>query len=144
VIPILGACRSATDPATVFGNRNGNYSNPEELRLRRHHRRRERNRETLFPGAPRPQFSSSGGNLAEQVLAAINELPLATQSIRAAELGKAVNREWGKISKALLTPGFKPSAGAIGWEYTPGKGRSGSRFERLAGEYGCVADSGCG
>jgi hypothetical protein len=89
------------------------------------------NVEVLFPGA-KVHFASPDGTLAEKVLGFLNDQPESTMTITTTALGNGIDRQWGKISKKLMTPKFVRAVKAIGWQYVSVKGRGGSRFERTA------------
>jgi hypothetical protein len=56
-------------------------------------------------------------------------------SVTTRELTSLLGKEWRKISRDVLTPEFLAALAGMGWRYVPGKGRFGSRFERMeAGE----------
>ena len=50
------------------------------------------------------------------------------------EIGDRLGRQWRKIAHRITTPEFLRSIGALGWKYDPQKGRSGSRFVRIASD----------
>ena len=83
----------------------------------------------LFPGAKvHLAGDSTKGTWAEGVIRLLHasEAPSVTTS----ELGDVLDREWRKISRDVLTPGFLAALDGMGWRYVSGKGRYGSWFER--------------
>jgi hypothetical protein len=84
----------------------------------------------LFPGAKvRLAGDSTGGTWAERVIRLLNGSE--ALSVSTSELGDVLRREWRKISRDVLAPEFLAALDGMGWRYVPGKGRGGSRFERI-------------
>jgi hypothetical protein len=84
----------------------------------------------LFPGAKvRLAGDSTGGTWAERVIRLLNGVE--DVSVTTSELAKLLNKDWRKISGDVLTPEFLAALDGMGWRYVPGKGRGGSRFERM-------------
>jgi len=93
------------------------------------------NAKRLFPGASITTASditeeSTMANVVIKVLSN-TELP---SSVTTRELGKLIGKPWRLVSSNVLTPEFKRAIDALGWRYVPGKGRSGSRFERTTSD----------
>jgi hypothetical protein len=94
----------------------------------------------LFPGA---SIHIAGDyteetNWADKIIHLLSnpELP---PTITTDQLGKLLNTRWRQISSNVLTADFRRALEAIGWLYVSGRGRKGSRFDRIAWGYARVA-----
>lgn len=86
----------------------------------------------LFPGAIINTSGSylEGATQANSVFALLGK-PNMPSALTTRQLGTLLGKPWRSISSNVLTPEFEKAIGSLGWCYVPGKGRSGSRFERI-------------
>jgi len=56
-------------------------------------------------------------------------------TVKAVEVGKLLGVVWGDVTSDLVKHArFKPLLAGIGWAYVPGRGRGGSRFDRITAQ----------
>jgi hypothetical protein len=89
------------------------------------------NASRLFPGANvrLADDSSAGATWAERIIRLLNGSE--ALSVTTSELTKLLDKDWRKISRDVLTLEFLAALDGMGWRYASGKGRGGSRFERV-------------
>ncbi len=93
------------------------------------------NAKRLFPGA---SITTAGDfteetTMSDVVMKVLNNTQL-PPVVTTNELGKLIGKPWRSVSSNVLTPEFKRAIDALGWRYVPGKGRTGSRFERTTSD----------
>jgi hypothetical protein len=87
----------------------------------------------LFPGATIRLAGNfiEEDNWSDKILYLLSTNPKLPPTLTTDELGKMLNVRWREISSNVLSAGFRKAIEAIGWLYVSGKGRKGSRFDRI-------------
>jgi hypothetical protein len=90
----------------------------------------------LFPGAKITTYGdySAGSTRAREVIAILSR-PKMGEVVTTKQLAKLLGKPWRSVSSNVLTPEFENALVSMGWRYVPGKGRSGSRFERVTKDH---------
>jgi hypothetical protein len=99
------------------------------------------NAHTLFPGAKITTVGdyTEGATWAHKVIEILNR-PEIGETLTTKELGKLLGKPWRAITNKVLTPDFENALVSLGWRYVSGKGRNGSRFERVRPEHSLVPE----
>jgi hypothetical protein len=89
------------------------------------------NASRLFPGANIRMAGdcTEDATWIDRVIAYLSKPGLSTITTTK-DIGDHLGKPWRTVSGDVLTPEFTRAVGALGWRYMPGRGRSGSRFER--------------
>jgi hypothetical protein len=87
----------------------------------------------LFPGATIRLAGdyTEEDNWTDKILYLLNNNPKLPPTLTTDQLGKMLNVRWREISSNVLRADFRKAIAAIGWLYVSGKGRKGSRFDRI-------------
>jgi hypothetical protein len=95
----------------------------------------------LFPGAKITTAGeyTQGATWGHKVIEILNK-PEMGEVITTKHLAKLLRRPWRSVSSNVLTPEFENALVSMGWRYVTGKGRNGSRFERVAPDHSLVPE----
>lgn len=90
----------------------------------------------LFPGAKITTAGeySEGSTWTHKVIEILNK-PEMGEVVNTKQLSKLLRRPWRSVSSNVLTPEFESALVSMGWRYVTGKGRNGSRFERVTPDH---------
>ena len=95
----------------------------------------------LFPGAKITTAGeySEGSTWAHKVIEILNK-PEMGEVVTTKQLAKLLRKPWRSVSSNVLTPEFESALVSMGWRYVTGKGRNGSRFERVTPDHSLVPE----
>ena len=97
----------------------------------------------LFPGAKIKTVGVAHGD--QWVAKVIDQLSkYDAETLTTKHLGQLLGKPWRELSSNVLRqPNFMDALETLGWRYVPGKGRGGSRFERVRPRHepSCLSDT---
>ena len=95
----------------------------------------------LFPGAKITTVGeyTQGATWGHKVIEILNK-PEMGEVITTKQLAKLLRRPWRFVSSNVLTPEFENALVSMSWRYVTGKGRNGSRFERVTPDHSMLSE----